>query len=74
MQDFDLLFSPMINNPIRLFEFLKEGHSINVLEVFIALVLFCKNAEYDDRIQLIFNLFDLDGGGTLDRKEISKLL
>ena len=64
----------MINNPQPLFEFLKEGHNISVLETFIALVIFCQNAEYDDRIQLVFNVFDADLGGSLDRKETSKLL
>ena len=64
----------MINNPYPLYDFLKEGHKINVLESFIALVIFCFEAEYDDRIRLIFNVFDTDGGGTLDRKEASKLI
>ena len=64
----------MINNTRPLFDFLREGHSISVLETFIALVLFCKKAEYDDRIQLVFNLFDEDNGGTLDRLETAKML
>ena len=72
--DFDSLFSPMVNNPYPLFKHLKEGHKINVLEAFIALVFYCYDAEYDDRIRLIFNVFDIDGGGTLDRKEASKLI
>ena len=38
------------------------------------MVIFCQNAEYDDRIQVIFNVFDADYGGSLDRKETSKLL
>ena len=53
---------------------MKEGHNINIFEVFIALVIFCKNMDYDDRIHLVFNVFDLDGGGSLDRKETAKLL
>lgn len=53
---------------------MREGHNISVLETFIALVLFCKKADYDDRIQLVFNVFDADHGGTLDRKETSKML
>ena len=73
-EEFDYLFVSMINNPARLFEFFRTGHNANVLEVFIALIIFCPEAEYDDRIQLVFNLFDIDGGGSLDRKETSKLL
>ena len=53
---------------------MKEGHNISVLETIIALVIFSQNAEYDDRIQIIFNVFDADFGGSLDRKETSKLL
>ena len=39
-QEFDDLFSPLINNPQPLFDFLKEGHNISVLETIIALVIF----------------------------------
>lgn len=73
-ETFDLLFSSMINNPKPLFEFMREGHNVNVPEVFIALIMFCQKAEYDERIRLVFNLFDVDGGGSLDRKEMSKCL
>lgn len=72
--EFEYLFESMINNPQPLFEFFREGHNVNVLEVFIALVIFCEDGEYDDRIMLVFNVFDTDGGGSLDRKEVSKLL
>ena len=64
----------MINNPAHLFEFLREGHSIILPEAFIALVFFCQEGDYDDRIQVVFNVFDIDGGGELDRKECSKLM
>jgi len=40
----------LINNPRPLFEFLKDGHNVNFFEVFIALVFFTKNADYDSRI------------------------
>ena len=35
------------------------------------MVLYCKNAEYEDRLNIVFNSFDLDGGGHLDRRELS---
>ena len=35
------------------------------------MVLFCKHAEYEERLELIYNLFDLDGGGGIDRRELS---
>ena len=34
-------------------------------------MLFCKHAEYEERVELIYNLFDLDGGGEIDRRELS---
>ncbi len=48
--EFDELMSPMINNPKPLFEFLTDGHNINILEVMIALIIFAKHAAYDERI------------------------
>lgn len=35
------------------------------------MVLFCRAAEYDERLVLIFGSFDIDNGGELDRKELS---
>lgn len=64
----------MINNPRPLYEFFRDGLIVNIYEVFIALCLFVKDAEYDDRIQLVFNLFDTSGDNQLDRKEMSKLI
>ena len=64
----------MLNNPRPLFDFMKDGHNINFLETIIALVFFVRIADYDDRINTIFNLFDEDASGILDRKEASKLI
>ena len=72
--EFDDLISPLINSPRPLFDFLRDGHNVNFYEVFIALVFFTKSADYDQRIQLVFNVFDVDGSGSLDRKELTKLL
>ena len=57
-ENFDLLISPVINNPIPLYDFMREGHNVNIHEVFIALVFFCYKAHYNDRIKLVFNVFD----------------
>ena len=40
----------MINNPRPLYEFFRDGLIVNIYEVFIALCLFVRDAEYDDRI------------------------
>ena len=51
-----------------------ERHIINIYEVFIALVVFCKNVEFEDKILMVFKAFDVSGDGNLDRKELSKFL
>ena len=38
------------------------------------MVLFCKSAEYEDRLNIVFNSFDLDGGGVMDRRELSDFI
>ena len=42
--------SPMLNNPWPLYETLNDGESINFYESFIVLVLFCRYAEYEERL------------------------
>lgn len=65
----------MLNNPLPVFDFFKEGFNVSVPEILSSIIIFCaKRSDYDDKIKFIFNVFDADGGGTLDRKEASKLL
>lgn len=33
-----------------------------------------KNVEFEEKLLTIFKAFDVDGGGSLDRKELSKFL
>jgi len=47
---------------------------INIYEVLISLVVFEIQAEFEDKVLTIFKAFDVDGGGSLDRKELSKFL
>ena len=49
-------------------------HRINIYEVFISLIIFVKGAEFEEKLLTIFKAFDIDGGGSLDRKELSKFL
>ena len=51
-----------------------ERHVINIYEVFIALIIFDAKAEFEDKLLTIFKAFDVDGGGSLDRKELGKFL
>lgn len=72
---FDLIMSPMLNNPLPLFNLLQDSvQMVNFYEAFIIMVLFCKEADYEERLQLVFNSFDVDGGGALDRRELSHFI
>ena len=73
-EEFDSIFSPILNNCETLYKVLGERHIINIYEVLITLTIFVKNAEFEDKTLTIFKAFDVDGGGSLDRKELSKFL
>ena len=49
-EEFDYLMSPMLNNPLPLFQTICDGDSISFYESFIVLVLFCKYAEFEERL------------------------
>ena len=75
MENFDLVCSPLLNDCTPLFNVLADSsYQVNFYEAYIACVLFCRYAEYDERVELIFNSFDLDGGGHLDRRELSAFI
>lgn len=58
-----------------MFQALCDGsNQINFYEAFIVCVLFCKHAEYEERVRLVFNSFDIDGGGALDRRELNQFI
>lgn len=73
-EEFDDIFSPMLNNTTHFFNFFREGNTCNFYEIIISLIFFVLGMDYDERIQLIFSLFDVDASGELDKKEMSKLL
>ena len=72
--EFDMIFSPVLNDCDNIFQLLNTNFMINIYEVFITFVIFIKNAEFDEKLLLIFKAFDTDGGGSLDRQELSKFL
>ena len=73
-EEFDQIFSPALNNCQPLFKALSENGAANIYEVFITSAIFSKNVEYEDKLLCIFKAFDIDGGGTLDRRELSKFI
>ena len=71
-EEFDDIMSPMLNDTEPLFMVLADNSDeVNFYEAFIVFVLFCRHAEYEDRLRLVFDSFDIDGGGLLDRRELS---
>ena len=72
--EFDSIFSPVLNNCETLYKILGEHHRINIYEVLITLIIFVKNAEFEDKLLTIFKAFDIDDGGSLDRKELGKFI
>lgn len=73
-EEFDNIFSPALNNCWPLFDALSESGYINIYEVFITATIFSKDTEYEDKLLCIFKAFDIDGGGTLDRRELTKFI
>ena len=47
---------------------------MNIYELLISLVVFERQSEFEDKCLTIFRAFDVDAGGTFDRKELSKFL
>ena len=65
----------MLNNTQLLFTALKDNSNCaNFYEAFIVMVLFCRTADYEERMRLVFDSFDIDSGGCLDRKELSQFI
>lgn len=53
----------MLNHPAPLFEALSDvaGGSVNFYESFLVLVLLCRQIEYEQRLDLIYQVFNLEG-------------
>ena len=47
---------------------------INIYELLISLVVFETHSEFEEKVLTIFKAFDIDGGGELDRRELTKFL
>ena len=73
-EEFDDLFSPILNNSEPIWKVLTEKQSVNIYEVFISLIVFVKDAEFEEKLLTIFKAFDINGSGDVDRKELSKFL
>ena len=72
--EFDSIFSASLNDCRPLFNQLKEHNHVHIYEVFIICAIFVKDAEYNEKLLCIFKAFDVDNGGTLDRRELAKFI
>ena len=73
-EEFDHIFSSTLNNCRPTYEALQENSLINIYEVFIICAIFVKDTDYNEKLLCIFKAFDVDDGGTLDRRELAKFL
>ena len=73
-EEFDDVFSPLLNNCQPLWNTLARMHLVNIYEVFISLIIFVQGDEFEEKTLTIFKAFDVNGGGSLDRKELGKFL
>ena len=74
-EEFDSVISPILNNTEPLFSVLSDNsNQVNFYEAYIVMVLFCRHADYEIRLRLVFDSFDIDSGGNLDRRELSQFI
>ena len=59
----------MLNDCLPYFVKLQHSGEANFYEAFVALALFSKG-EFDRKIRGIYLAFDMDGSGTIDKKEL----
>ena len=73
-EEFDHIFSSTLNNCRPTYEALQENSLVNIYEVFIICAIFVTDTDYNEKLLCIFKAFDIDDGGTLDRRELAKFL
>ena len=49
---------------------MKEGSYVDVHAAFVTMVVFSKG-HFDDKLQALFTVFDIDGNGGIERSELS---
>ena len=60
----------MLNNTQPLFEIMREDQAVDIYQTLISMVVFSKG-HFDDKLRTLFTLFDFDGSGEIERKELS---
>lgn len=69
-EEFDEIFSPILNNIGNVFNRLKkDGDVVDMYEAFVGMTVFSKG-DFDKKLLGLFRSFDVDNGGTIDRQEL----
>ena len=71
--EFDEIFSPLLNNTLPIFEILEENQAVSVREALVGMTLFSVG-DFDDKLRTLFSAFDLDNSGEIDRKELGTFI
>ena len=73
-EEFDELFSPILNNTNTCFSKLKkEGEKVDIYEAFVSMTVFSEG-DFDLKLHGLFRSFDVDNGGSIDRTELLNFL
>lgn len=67
--EFDDLFSPILNNTTKCYNKLAKEGTVEIYEAFVAMTLFSEG-DFDLKLLGMFRSFDVDESGTIDRAEL----
>ena len=74
LEEFDDIFSPIINNTKAVHAKLKQADdTVNMYEAFVNFTVF-SNGKFDVKLRGLFGSFDVDSGGSIDLKEFMSFL
>ena len=73
LEQFDDIFSPVLNDTEIFFDKLKVKELANFYEALTAMALFSKG-EFESKIKSLFKMYDLDGNNSIDKDELKNFL
>ena len=71
--EFDEIFSPILNDTTGCFNKLQKEGLVEIYEAFVGMTVFSEG-EFDLKLLGMYRSFDVDNGGTIDRKEMLSFL
>ena len=70
-EQFDDVFSPIVNTTETFFEVILERGTADFYSAMVALVIF-SHGDIEEKVSFLFQMFNSDGGLEMDRKEMNK--